>query len=315
MCSIAYTMEVTIPKIVFNICSIIDRIEEPASIKTTKFEQTNNIIRNYGKTEKNIELPIPLINQRATTNQRPTVKVNLYIDHSYRHVCYISSKHYKILNKAGIKSSIQNQQKMPVVKICAITETEECDWNNHIPQIIQHYEKQEALTEKDFTKIYKKRFPDYLPADLLYQCKAGDIIYLTVHGYPVIATCKDNPLTLTMLPFKEHFNYHMNLFAEEANFSLGSIGKMDNTLEELQATGLIDNNHEHGPNRFISIEKLLLEDQQISNKFNYLKHRELGYKSKIFFPSNTLKSDIQKEILPQPDSLNSNQWTWICTIS
>jgi len=250
-----------------------------------KLEKTDNIIRNFSFNDKDTTIP-------ERINPRPTIKANLYINNKESKASYCGINNYKSLNKAGITSSIKNQQKMPLVSVI-VKDADNIDWTHNIPMAIQRYELKKNLTEeeqeKQFYKICKKKFPHSIPADLLYERKTGDSIHLTVHGYPVIATCLDN--AKTHLPFKEHFTLHMDNFKKKPSYFINFSAYDDDVQKELEEAGIISvvghygpNNCcdklAHGPNGFASIDKLLLEDKNIpTNMFHYLKQRETGHKT------------------------------------
>lgn len=217
--------------------------------------------------------------------QRPIIMINLSIDHHTPfggRAHYTGKKYYEHLNKkCGIKSSIQNQQKMPLICPIAIEVTSGKDWVYHTSEIIGRYELGEKYTD-DRCIFLSKQFPHSIPIDLLYNRTTGERINLTVYGYPVIAICTDNPAT--NLSFKEQLNYYINNFKEKPSY-VSSVDTFEEVYQQLIEAGLIGNTpynrgHTddlcHGTNGFINIEKLILEDKNISHIFNYLKQREIG---------------------------------------
>jgi hypothetical protein len=236
-----------------------------------------------------LKLIIPFFITNLTTNTmehsqpivpRPTINAKLYIDHRAKKATYAGSNYYEYMNKAGISSSIQNQQKMPLINII-VMDADETDWTNNIPKAIQKYEWKDNLTieeqKKQFRKIWSKNFPQDIPADLLYERKTGDSISLTVFGYPVIATCTDNPAA--NLSFQKHFAQHMTNFIKRPTYFFRLDKNSVDVTIELEEAGLIDDRGYHGDNGFISIDKLLLEDKNIPSIVNYLRQREIGQKN------------------------------------
>src|SRR5437870_9232677 len=73
-----------------------------------------------------IILPLSLLTAVFTTtngmeivpsNLLPTIKAKLYISNYITTAYYTGNKELKSMNEAGIKSSIQNQQKMPLIPV------------------------------------------------------------------------------------------------------------------------------------------------------------------------------------------------------
>lgn len=251
------------------------------------------------------------MNESQQKTERPIIHVNLCIDVISHRAVYSNKGYFEKINKIGIASSIKDQQKMPLINVIAM-DINNKNWVNHPLMIIQEYEiekndkknlnsksiKKPKLITKLLEKIGKKKFPELLPADLLYNLKTGDVLDLVVHKYPVIATCSNNPHT--NLSFEEHFTKHMNNFKMNPNYSADIC--FNKAEKELIAAGLIKIKHNnkgqtftrHGKNDFKSIEQLLLDDKKITCMMSYLQSREIGQK----YPS----IKYNKEELSQEDS-------------
>src|SRR5205814_499886 len=113
---------------------------------------------------------------------KPLIQGKIYRNNQKRGFLagYVHSQH---LNNIGLRSSIA----MPLVPVFVdvvieygpnqnheIIDT----WTEHIPLTIKNFENNDADSEL-------KKFPEYIPAIYFEDKQIGDIIELTIHGYPV----------------------------------------------------------------------------------------------------------------------------------
>lgn len=141
----------------------------------------------------------------------PCIEAKLFIDHRKFATRYFDaqSNYCKSIQNAGIPLP-QGKEKISMIPVIVIDTNDGIHWVNEVPYAIQNYERRKAFLNNSKNRksprylrnISKKRFPKSLPIDLLYTYKTGDIIQLTIHGYPTRLICSDNPQF--NLSFKDH---------------------------------------------------------------------------------------------------------------
>ena len=166
----------------------------------------------------NYERTKALLKENSISKITPSIEAKLYIDHRKFTTRYFDahSNYCKFMKNAGIPLP-QGKQTISMIPVIVIDTNDGIHWAHEIPYAIQNYEHTQALLNTDATfkkrelirSISKKRFPDSLPTDLLCEHKTGDIIELTIHGYPTRLICSDNPQC--DLPFKDHFWFSLKL--------------------------------------------------------------------------------------------------------
>jgi hypothetical protein len=214
---------------------------------------------------------------------KPVIEGNLYIN--FRDITrYAGPSFITKWENAGIKSLCSNPHKVPFVPVFMTisADTKNPDrlafWNqNNIPNAIIDYEnaQRKEITRDDKSSIMSKTFPDSIPADLLYNCVAGSQIHLTVHGYSVIATCRNNPHLKKS--FKKQFDKQIERFKCRPSWFFFYGDDMQQLIDE----GIIIEKKfatKHGPNGFKSLEAIMFEGKKTyyGSQYNYVMKSRLG---------------------------------------
>jgi hypothetical protein len=191
-------------------------------------------------------------------------------------------------------------------------------WDNTAPTAIVEYEiKQIKKARREITKeetraIIGKKFCQSLPADLLYNYNTGSVIHFTAYGYPVVATCREEPSSAKS--FAEDFEEQIDCFKAESSFaSIDNFGTDKQELIDAKILKILPENYHHGRNGFVSMEALLFENkkQLYGSQFNYVTQRQLGIKPR----AHASAKKIENENETSDESNSSQEDPQACTIS